>query len=50
MLQGDDLNCDGIVDLLGLHLDGKVLSSNDLVVLLNVNDWEVNSLHDIGKL
>lgn len=50
MLQGDDLNCESIVDLLGLHLDGKVLSSNDLVMLLNVNDWEVNSLHDIGKL
>lgn len=46
MLQGDDLNSKGIMDFLCLHLNGQIFSTYDLVMLLNINYWEVNFHHE----
>jgi hypothetical protein len=50
MLEGDDLDSNRVVDFFSLHLDGKVFSTHDLIMLLDIYNWEVNFLHDLSKL
>ena len=49
MLQSDDLYSDSVVDFLGFHLHGKVLSANDLVMLLDIDNWEVYFHHHLSE-
>ena len=49
MLQSDDLYSDSVVNFLSFHLHGKVLSANDLVMLLDIDNWEVNFHHHLSE-
>lgn len=50
MLEGDNFDRNRVVDFFRLHFDGKVLSAYNLVMLLDVNYWEVHFLHDLSEL
>jgi len=50
LLQSDQFNSKRIVDLLCFLLDGVILSSNLLIVLLAIDDREVYALHNDSKL
>ena len=49
VLESDELNCYGVMKFFSLHLDCEVLPSNNLIVLLDIDDWEVDRSHNLSK-